>query len=52
MDWRALLALAARHFAITPAAFWPLSLAEWRALTAPAGSRSQHEVGRLLDSAL
>lgn len=34
MNWPALLRLAASRFAIAPAAFWALSLAEWRALTA------------------
>lgn len=34
--WAALLRLAAQRYAITPEAFWRLSLAEWRALTAEA----------------
>ena len=33
--WPALLRLAAERFGIPPAAFWLLSLPEWRALTAP-----------------
>ncbi len=32
--WPAMLRLAAMRFAIAPDAFWRLSLAEWRALTA------------------
>ena len=32
--WPDLLRLAAVRFGIPPAAFWRLSLAEWRALTA------------------
>ena len=32
--WQALLAMA-NAFAISPAQFWRLSLAEWRALVAP-----------------
>lgn len=42
MDWPAALRLAAR-LGIAPAAFWRLSLAEWRALagtTGPALSRA------------
>jgi len=37
--WPALLRLAATRFGIAPAAFWRLSLMEWRALTEeePAG---------------
>ena len=34
-SWPAMLRLAAERFAIQPAAFWRLSLAEWLALTAP-----------------
>ena len=35
--WRAALRLASRQLALSPEAFWRLSLAEWRALTeAPA----------------
>jgi uncharacterized phage protein (TIGR02216 family) len=33
--WPGLLRLAAERFAVTPQAFWRLSLVEWRALTAP-----------------
>lgn len=32
--WPALLRLAAERFGLGPAAFWRLSLVEWRALTA------------------
>jgi len=32
--WAAMLRLAASRFRITPAAFWRLSLTEWRALSA------------------
>ncbi len=37
MDWPALLAFAMRRFVLPPEVVWRLSLAEWRALTAPAG---------------
>lgn len=38
MNWPALLRLAAVRFGVAPAAFWALSLPEWRALVAePAG---------------
>lgn len=36
-SWPALLRLAAT-LGVTPDAFWRLSLAEWRALTAPAAT--------------
>ena len=33
--WPALLRLAVLRLGLTPAAFWRLSLTEWRALTEP-----------------
>ena len=34
--WAALLRLAQQRFGLRPSEVWALSLAEWRALTAPA----------------
>ena len=34
--WPSILRLAAERFGFTPAQTWAVSLAEWRALTAPA----------------
>ena len=34
--WAAVLRLASARFGLSPAETWALSLAEWRALTAPA----------------
>lgn len=34
--WPHLLRLAAERFGVAPCEFWALSVAEWRALTAPA----------------
>ena len=51
MNWPALMRLAALRFGIGPAAFWALSLAEWRALTAAtpsAAALSRGEFERLL----
>ena len=43
--WPDLLRLAAVRFHIPPAAFWRLSLAEWRALTAPDAPPSLDRAG-------
>jgi len=36
--WSEMLARAAREFCVPPAAFWRLSLPEWRALAGPPAS--------------
>lgn len=36
--WRSWLAVAVTRFAMSPAVFWALTLAEWRALTLSAQS--------------
>lgn len=43
--WPDLLRLAATRFRISPEAFWRLSLAEWRALTAEGGAAALDRAG-------